>query len=72
VVEDIKRLNADKILPADEVLELIRAFGKTRFSLDAFDKQDTFVAPQTISDIKIEAKKLYAALAVLKQELMNK
>ncbi len=72
VVEDIKRLNADKILPADDVLELIRAFGKTWFSLDAFDKQGQFVSPQNISDIKIEAKKLYAALAVLKLELIKK
>jgi len=72
VVEDIKRLNADKVLPADDVLELIHAFGKTWFSLDAFDKQGQFVSPQNISDIKIEAKKLYAALAVLKQELIKK
>lgn len=72
VVEDIKRLNADKVLPADDVLELIRAFGKTWFSLDAFDKQGQFFSPQTLSDIKIEAKKLYAALAVLKQELIKK
>ncbi len=72
MVEDIKRLNTDKVLPADDVLELIRAFGKTWFSLDVFDKQEQFVVPQTITDIKFEANKLYVALAVLKQELIKK
>lgn len=71
-VEDIKQLNNQHTLPTDDILELIRAFGKTWFSLDAFDKQDSTALPHTITDIKIEAKKLYDSLAVLKEELLKK
>lgn len=71
-VEDIKQLNYQQILPADEVLELIRAFGKTWFSLDAFDKQIDLTQPRTVSDIKIEANKLYGAVGMLKNELLSK
>lgn len=71
-VEDIKLLNVSQVVSSDGVLELIRAYGKTWFSLDAFDKQWKSSVPQTVSEIHIEAQKLHTALAVLKQELIKK
>lgn len=71
-MQDIKQLNTNKVLNPDDVLELIHAFWKTWFTLDSFDKKIDFKQPQTISEIKIDAKRLYEVIAVLKQELIKK
>jgi death-on-curing family protein len=70
-VEDVKRLSHNKDIPADDVLELIKAFGQTWFSLDAFDKQTFNPSKQTAKKIKLEGKKLYDDILKLKQNLIQ-
>lgn len=71
-VEDIKKLVSRSSLPNNDVLELIKFFGQTWFSLDAYDKWNIPLRRQTAKKIHIQAKKLYLAIAQLKQELFEK
>lgn len=67
---DIQKISQNKIT-SDDILELIKVFSHTWFSLDAFDKENFATQRQTQKSIKIEAKKLYEDLAILKQELIS-
>jgi len=37
-VEEVKKIVEKTALPSDDILELIKFFGQTWFSLDAYDK----------------------------------
>jgi len=69
-VEDVKKLAHDKNIGSDEILELIKTFGQTWFSLDAFDKQTFDTTKQTAKKVKLESKKLYDDVLTLKQQLI--
>lgn len=72
VVEDIKKLTTSKPISPGDVLELIKVFGQTWFSLNAFDKNTTQAKKQTQKTVKLEATKLYNDILKLKENLMTK
>ncbi len=55
---DIQKISQNKLSSSD-VLELVKVFGHTWFSLDAFDKEQFCTKKQTQKSIKIEAQKLF-------------
>ena len=71
-VEDIKLLTKDndRLLPKD-VLELIKGFSYTWFSLDSYDKKK-FPRKGSVAEITLTAKEFLKDLAKLKKELMQK
>jgi len=69
-VEDIKKLSKNKI-SSDDILELIKVFSHTWFSLDAFDK-DLKSENQNSETIKINSQSLYQDILILKKELISK
>lgn len=68
---DIQKISHNK-LSSNDVLELVKAFSTTWFSLDAFDKENFQTKKQTQKSIKVEAKKLYVDLDILKKDLKAK
>ncbi|MCE2687565.1 MAG: virulence protein RhuM/Fic/DOC family protein [Rickettsiales bacterium] len=71
-IEDIKILsNNNKNLKTGDVLELIKSFSYTWFSLDNFDK-GKFPIIGSKKSIKINAKELMQDIAILKAELIAK
>ena len=68
---DIQKISQNK-LSLNDVLELVKTFSQTWFSLDTFDKDNFQTKKQTQKSIKIEAKKLYEDLEVLKKDLIAK
>ncbi len=71
-VEDIKLLSKDnKNVQTGDILELIKSFSYTWFSLDSYDK-DNFPKKGTKKTVKIASKDLQNDLLKLKQELLNK
>ena len=71
-VEDVKILNKSNIISSDDVLELIKVFGQTRFSLDAFDKWTLDHTKQTQKSVQLTAKEAYQDILKLKNELISK
>jgi len=72
-VENIKDLAKGKpLISSSDVLELVRAFSSTWFSLESYDKQ--IFPKQKVSKkvVQIEAEDLYNAVAEFKQELIKK
>ncbi len=70
-VEDVKSLAKNKV-DSDDVLELVKSFANTWFNLEAFDEGKL---PQDGTDktqIEVEAKSLYLAVEVFKNDLMAK
>ncbi len=70
-VENIKSLAKNKV-DSDDVLELVKSFANTWFNLEAFDEGKL---PQDGTDktqIEVEAKSLYLAVEVFKNDLMAK
>jgi death-on-curing family protein len=72
-IEDVKNLalGGDGNLQAKDVLELIKSFSYTWFSLDKYDK-DQFPTKGTKKSIKITADELWQDLTKLKQDLIAK
>ncbi len=71
-IEDIKTLSQDsKNLKAGDILDLIKSFSYTWFSLDSFDKGE-FPKQGTKKSIAVDAKELEQDIAKLKAELMAK
>lgn len=70
-LSDIQKISHNK-LSSNDVLELVKTFSHTWFSLDAFDKESFQTKKQTQKTIKLEAGKLYQDIAILKQELIDK
>lgn len=72
-VEDIKSLiPKHKEISTSDTLELVKAFAKTWFSLDSYDKSNLPSTGLNKLDLKILADELYSAVADLKQELIQK
>jgi prophage maintenance system killer protein len=72
-VENVKSLlPAGDAVPHDSVLELIKLFADTWFSLDAYDKDKLKSSGSTKRKAKLTGEKLANALTVLKQTLIAK
>lgn len=71
-VENVKKLASHKDIPSDDILELIKSFGSTWFSLDAFDKDTFGIKKQTQKKVRLQAERLQAAISQLKNELIAK
>lgn len=72
-VDDVKSLlPADSIVDNGSVLELIKLFADTWFSLDAYDRDQLPVEGVTKKKVKLTADKLSLALADLKLALVEK
>lgn len=70
-LDDIQKISQNKLSSSD-VLELVKTFSKTWFSLDAFDKEQFQTNQQTQKSIHLEASKLYQDLKIFKNELTQK
>lgn len=72
-VEDVKNLlPAGLKIDNESVIELIKMFADTWFSLDAYDKDQLPTEGVTKKKVKITAEKLTLALIELKQDLISK
>jgi len=72
-VTDIKQLLPDNTaVDNDSVLELIKLFADTWFSLDAYDKDTLATNGSSKKKVKLTAVKLAQALSQLKQNLLAK
>lgn len=72
-VEDVKKLSANNTeLQTNDILELVKTFAGTWFSLNSFDKESFAVKKQSSKTIKIKAQKLYNDLEILKKSLLAK
>lgn len=71
-VEDVKTLTTNKNISSDDILELIKVFGQTWFSLDAFDKGTIQLKHHTQKTIKIQANELSQDIQILKKNLIKK
>ncbi len=72
-VESVKKLlpNGD-IIPAESILDLIKAFAGTWFSLESYDKDMFPEKGFTKKKIKVTAEELYAGVMEFKKELVKK
>lgn len=72
-VEDVKNLlPAGSKIDNESVIELIKMFADTWFSLDAYDKDQLPTEGVTKKKVKLTAEKLTLALIELKQDLISK
>ena len=72
-VENIKILgNQSSNIQKDDIIELIKSFAGTWFTLDAYDKSTIPSSDLTIETIEVEADKLYHDVSLLKHDLMSK
>ncbi len=71
-VEEVKKLVSKTALRTDDVLELIKFFGQTWFSLDAYDKWEIPLRKQTSKTVHFHAQNLYDAIEKLKTDLLKK
>lgn len=72
-VEDVKNLlPAGSVVDNDSVIELIKLFADTWFSLDAYDRDQLPTEGTTKKKVKLTAEKLNQGLAELKQVLVAK
>ena len=71
-VEDIKLLSKDnKNVETEDILELIKSFSYTWFSLDKYDK-NSFPKTGTKKKISVSSNDLYQGLSKLKKELIGR
>lgn len=70
-INELQTLSNNK-LSSDDILELVKAFSSTWFSLDAFDKNKFKATKQTQTSVKLEADQLYEDLEKFKKELIEK
>lgn len=72
-VDDVKNLlSTDSIVRNDSIIELIKLFADTWFSLDAYDKDQLSTEGTTKKKVKLTAVSLNKGLAELKQVLIAK
>ncbi len=72
-VDDVKNLlPAGSVVDNESVIELIKMFADTWFSLDAYDKDQLPTEGVTKKKVKLTAEKLTQALAELRQVLIAK
>jgi hypothetical protein len=73
VVDSLKKLAPrEGSVDTESVLELVRLFADTWFSLDAYDKEALTPMKVTKRSVALTAKALMAGVAVLKSELIDK
>lgn len=70
-LSNIQKISQNR-LSSNDVLELVKTFSQTWFSLGAFDREKFQTKKQTQKSVKLEAKKLYKDLEVLKKDLISK
>lgn len=70
-VEDVKLLANNKI-DSDDVLELVKSFANTWFSLEAFDENKLPTCGVDKNQIRLKADSLYVAVDKFKQDLITK
>jgi len=70
-LSDLQKLSQNT-LSSDNVLELIKAFSQTWFSLDAYDRDQIKPKEQTLKSINFQSQQLNQNIQILKQELINK
>jgi prophage maintenance system killer protein/prophage antirepressor-like protein len=68
---DIQKISQNK-LTSNAVLELVKVFSSTWFSLDAFDKDNLNSHKTTSKNIQLEAEQLYKDIEIFKQELQSR
>lgn len=72
-LEDIKALSAEnKKVSTGDILELIKAFSGTWFSLQSYDEERLPQAGYTKGAVSLTADELYTGVALLKKELAEK
>jgi prophage antirepressor-like protein len=72
-VENVKKLlPPNNAIDATSVVELIKSFASTWFSLDAYDKSELPQSGATKKQVLISAEELTTALGELKQDLLEK
>jgi len=72
-VEQIKELAAGKEnVRTEDVLELVKTFSQTWFSLESYDKEKFPKKGNTKREVEIQASELYEAVAKFKNELQRK
>lgn len=71
-VEEVKMIVTHTPIEEDQIIDLIKVFVSTWFSLDAYDKDHTPFGEPLPQTIALEATELYTALATFKQELIAK
>lgn len=72
-VDKLKQLAPAKSnVDTESVLELVRLFADTWFSLDAYDKEALTPGKVSKKKVQLTAAELLASVAVLKEELMKK
>jgi len=72
-VEQVKSLSAGKEnVGTNDVLELIKSFASTWFSLESYDKEKFPTKGNTKKKIQVEAQELYEGVEKLKKDLINK
>lgn len=67
---DIQNISQNQ-LSSNDILELIKAFSQTWFSLYAYDKSELQTKSKTHNSIQLEAE-LYQDLAIFRQELQSR
>ncbi len=72
-VEDVQKLlPRGNIIPAKNILDLVKAFAGTWFSLESYDKDKFPSKGNTKKKLKIHADELYGAVTEFKKELIKK
>jgi len=72
-IDDVKLLTkSNSKFQTEDILELIKTFSSTWFSLQSYDKQKFPKKGNTQKIIDVEAKDLYADIEMLKNELIRK
>lgn len=70
-LSDIQKISQNK-LNSNAVLELVKVFSNTWFSLDAFDKDQLAHHKTTSKNIQLESEQLYKDIEIFKQELQSR
>ncbi len=72
-IDDVKLLTkSSSKFQTEDILELIKTFSSTWFSLQSYDKQKFPKKGNTQKTINVEAKDLYADIKMLKNELIKR
>jgi hypothetical protein len=72
-LDDIKLLAKDnQQITSDDILELVKTFTDTWFTLDQYDKSNFPSSGVVKKDLEMEADKLYSDIAKFKKELIRK
>jgi len=72
-VDKVQKLLPDNsVVQTEDVLELVKAFADTWFSLESYDEDKLPDKGATKKDVKVQSEDLYNAVADFKQELIKK